>query len=90
MSRKMSKSTNSDNNSLYFEQARLLIGRLERLSADSVWAHRASGVRGALIKSIDQLEMASPQEQETAAHGLQGNLDYGFYLLENAAREMLR
>jgi hypothetical protein len=55
-----------------------------------VWAHRASGVRGALIKSIDQLEMASPQEQETAAHGLQGNLDYGFYLLENAAREMLR
>jgi len=28
---------------------RLLLSRLERVSVDSYWAHRASGVRGALL-----------------------------------------
>jgi hypothetical protein len=35
---------------------RLLLARLERISADSVWAHRASGVRGALFKALEKLE----------------------------------
>ena len=82
--------SSSDLNSLYVEQAYLLISRLERLSADSIWAHRASGVRGALIRSIDRFEMARPAEKEAAARSLQANVDYGFFLLENAAREMLR
>jgi hypothetical protein len=43
------------------ELARLLIQRLERLSADSTWAHRASGYRGALIKYVESLEF-TPQE----------------------------
>jgi len=34
----------------------MLAERLERISADSVWAHRASGVRGALLRTLDQLQ----------------------------------
>lgn len=34
----------------------MLIARLERLSADSVWAHRASGLRGSLLHAQQQLE----------------------------------
>ena len=33
--------------------ARLLAFRLERISADSVWAHRSSGVRGSILKLTD-------------------------------------
>ncbi len=32
----------------------LLLSRLERISVDSYWAHRASGLRGALLKMTDQ------------------------------------
>ena len=35
---------------------RLLANRLERLSADSVYAHRASGFRGNLLRQIQRLE----------------------------------
>jgi hypothetical protein len=38
------------------DQAQQLIQRLERISADSVWAHRSSGYRGSLLKWIDQAE----------------------------------
>jgi hypothetical protein len=34
--------------------APLLIERLERLSADSPWAHRASGLRRALLRSLEE------------------------------------
>jgi len=34
----------------------LLLARLERISADSVWAHRASGIRGSLFKALEKLE----------------------------------
>jgi hypothetical protein len=40
---------------------RLIISRLERLSADSRWAHRASGLRGSLLRSLDQLEASLQQ-----------------------------
>lgn len=77
-------------NTQLFEQARLLISRLERLSADSVWAHRASGVRGALLKSLDRLEHPTGDQDLTEAICLQSILDAGFRLLENAAKELLR
>jgi len=38
------------------DQARQLLSRLERVSADSVWAHRSSGYRGSLLKWIDRAE----------------------------------
>jgi hypothetical protein len=36
------------------ELVHLLLSRLERISVDSYWAHRASGVRGALLKILDE------------------------------------
>jgi hypothetical protein len=34
----------------------MLTERLERISADSIWAHRASGVRGSLLRLLDEGE----------------------------------
>lgn len=34
----------------------MLTERLERISADSVWAHRASGVRGSLLRLLEEGE----------------------------------
>jgi hypothetical protein len=36
----------------------LLLSRLERISVDSYWAHRASGLRGALLRVVDQAGMS--------------------------------
>lgn len=35
---------------------RLLLARLERISVDSIWAHRASGVRGRLLRELEKIE----------------------------------
>ena len=37
----------------------LLLARLERVSVDSYWAHRASGIRGALLKTSEALEQGT-------------------------------
>jgi hypothetical protein len=74
------------------QQATLCISRLERLSADSIWAHRASGVRGALIKSLEELMSTNRDTDQPAAElfgDLKQNLAWGFWLLEQAAREMI-
>jgi hypothetical protein len=39
---------------------RLLASRLERLSVDSHWARRASGLRGNIIKIIEQVDSGVP------------------------------
>ena len=77
-------------NTQLIEQALLLISRLERLSADSVWAHRASGVRGALLKSLDRLENPLGDQDPAEFKRLQVSLDVGFRVVENAAKELLR
>jgi hypothetical protein len=56
--------------------ARLLLERLEHISADSVLAHKASGVRGALIRCL-----------ETEDGALSELLEHGFSILEAAAKE---
>ena len=61
----------------------LLLERLERISADSVWAHQASGVRGSLLKLVQQLEN-DPQAEPPEMMRL---VSYGFQILEKAARE---
>jgi len=38
------------------ELLRLLVARLERLSADSHWARRASGLRGNLLKVLEEAD----------------------------------
>jgi hypothetical protein len=57
----------------------MLITRLERLSVDSYWAHRASGVRGSLLKmfKVDNLETSQAAKL----------IERGFDFLEKAAKE---
>jgi hypothetical protein len=72
------------------EQAVLLSSRLERLSADSLWAHRASGVRGALLKSLDIFGSDDFTDHPAEVEWLRRLVIYGFRLLENAAKELTR
>ncbi len=62
---------------------RLLLARLERISVDSYWAHRASGVRGALVKLLAQMETGEPIDPTS----LQANLVVGFEILKRAAED---
>jgi hypothetical protein len=57
----------------------LLIARLERMSADSYWAHQASGLRGSLLRWVEQGEGDIQQ--------IEGIIARGFDLLEHAVRE---
>ncbi len=67
--------------------AQLLIARLERLSADSTWAHQASGLRRSLMRCVEELEGTPPEADETKQH-LQRLMQIGFDILEQAAREL--
>ena len=60
-----------------------LIARLERLSVDSHWAHRAAGVRGGLLKALEELEAGRPVPDELAAV-----LTQSYRILVRAAREI--
>ena len=68
------------------ELARQLVARLERLSADSYWAHQASGIRGALLRALERIERGSGDPANTAQH-LQALNDAGFAMLVKAAQE---
>ncbi|MBE0411905.1 MAG: hypothetical protein IBX69_19420 [Anaerolineales bacterium] len=65
--------------------ARLLADRLERLSADSIWAHRASGVRGSLVRLISAIDQGN--ETDVNITRLDDLLEQGFDILEKAAKE---
>ena len=76
------------------EQSRRLIERLERLSADSYWAHQASGVRGALLRKVEQLQPGIYPNgfREPVSNGgdLEMLVQQGYFILEQAARELER
>jgi hypothetical protein len=61
----------------------LLLMRLERVSVDSYWAHRASGVRGGLLRALEKIEV----EQAVDDSELKRLIDQGFQILERAAQE---
>jgi hypothetical protein len=61
----------------------MLLNRLERISADSVWAHRASGIRGSLIRELDQLEAG----QEPDPKSLRDLIGTSFHILREAAKQ---
>lgn len=63
------------------ELLQLLAERLERLSVDSIWARRASGLRRSLIKALESTEHAS-------AESLDMLIERSFEILRNAAREI--
>ena len=70
------------------ELAKLLSARLERLSADSTWARRASGLRGGLLKAIEAVETGEGDAVQAQLH-LEQIVRRGFEILESAARELL-
>jgi hypothetical protein len=61
----------------------LLLMRLERVSVDSYWAHRASGVRGGLLRALEKIEAG----QSVDGSALKRLMDQGFQILERAAQE---
>jgi hypothetical protein len=76
---------------------RFLLARLERISADSVVAHRASGVRGAMFRVLDQLEkqeQACPDAQRAdrrvSDEEVKRLIQSGYVFLHRAAKEKVR
>ncbi len=65
------------------QELRTLIDRLERLSADSAWAHRAAGLRGSLLYALENLE--NGKEPPLA---LADWIGQSFAILVKAAREV--
>jgi len=64
-------------------ELRQLITRLERLSVDSHWAHRAAGLRGGLLKAMQDLEAGNPPPEDLDAF-----VTNSYRVLEQAAREI--
>jgi hypothetical protein len=64
----------------------MLLARLERISADSVTAHRASGIRGGILRAIDQLE----KQEQVPEYIVKRFLESGYELLHRAAKEKVR
>lgn len=90
----------AENLEMLVRQAKLLIPRLEKITPDSSWAHRASGCRGSLIRLLEDRE----EDRKSATNfghaqdgfdhndfnDLRSTLDRGFEILERAAAERLR
>ena len=68
------------------EMLQMLLRRLERVSVDSYWAHRASGVRGSLLRTLEAIEAG----QAVNKAQLEASLNQAFRILERAARERTR
>ena len=67
---------------------KLLSERLERLSADSVYAHRASGYRGNLLRQIQQLENLKIPLNPDEYTRLQLLIESCYLILVQAGREI--
>lgn len=65
------------------ELLRLLASRLERLSVDSRWARRASGLRGNIVKVLEEAEAGL-----VSAARLDLLIGRSFEILRAAAREI--
>jgi len=66
------------------ELLRLLAERLERLSVDSLWARRASGLRGNMIKVLEKFDAG----QNVPPERLSPLIQRAFEILKQAAQEI--
>ncbi len=71
-------------NNTDIELLNLLAERLERLSVDSLWARRASGLRGNIIKVQEELNAGRRVESERVSLLIQN----AFEILKRAAQEI--
>jgi hypothetical protein len=67
-----------------FQLLRLLTSRLERLSVDSHWARRANGLRGNIVKILEEAD----SEQEVSTERLELLTDAAFDILRRAAQDI--
>jgi hypothetical protein len=72
------------NNQQTIDLLRLLTTRLERLSADSHWARRASGLRGNILKVLEEIDAGG----EVGPDRLNLLIESSFEILRRAAREI--
>jgi hypothetical protein len=63
---------------------RLLVSRLERLSADSHWARRASGLRGNIVKVLEEADSG----QEVSTTRLELLTESAFDILRRATQDI--
>ncbi|MBE0670285.1 MAG: hypothetical protein IH588_06840 [Anaerolineales bacterium] len=63
-----------------------LLSRLERISADSSVAYRASGVRGSMLRVVEKLEAGRPVSSQDVKRLIKS----GYELLVKAASEKIR
>jgi len=66
-------------------QARILLDRLERLSADSSYAHRASGLRGAILRDLEAIK---DPDSSVDLPRLSERVTQAFEILKLAAQEI--
>ena len=64
---------------------RFLLSRLERISADSAVAYRASGVRGAMLRLVEKIEDGRP----VSSQDVKRLVESAYLLLQKAAREKI-
>lgn len=67
--------------------AEYVLSMLERLSADSIYAHRASGLRGSLLRLLEQRKHGCGDAADVER--LAALLNDGYDILEKAAAELL-
>lgn len=71
-------------------QASLLASRLEKLSADSIWARRSSGVRGNLLRELELATERTDLKLSAAQRSrLRSLMALGFDYLNKGAREKM-
>jgi hypothetical protein len=70
-------------NDSQLKQLNLLIERLERLSADSILSHRASGIRGSLLGYLEEFEGRNPKR---TSENLNRIMEQGYHILEQAVK----
>ena len=63
---------------------KLLAKRLERLNVDSLWARRASGTRGNIIKFLAEIDAAEAVDESR----LEPLIESAFKILTHAAQEI--
>lgn len=70
---------------LLIYKAKILLHRLERLSADSRFAHRASGIRGQILRIVSEIEEG---KSSFDLAGLERSIEIGYQIVTRAAREI--
>ena len=68
----------------HLQLLRLLISRLERLSVDSHWARRANGLRGNIVKVLEEADSG----QEVALTRVDLLTEAAFDILRRAAQDI--